>query len=288
VLANQFAADRGFAFSGSLTSRVAPLDPILTTASLRRSSGSVFGVRLARRMTPRVSAVFGFDISSVRWQFTDTALTGIESSRATFVQVFSGILATGGPTFANPSVTAATTFSGGARSLHKTVTGALEIDLAGAGPLTPYVTAGAGVSTGSIDLPVARVSGNYQFMFSGVARIDQTDVATVHFEAPDTRLVAVFGGGVRYAVSGSHGLRIGARVEVSGHAVDTLVDAAPVVASAAPAIITLSTTNPAIAFSNSPLSPGNLSGAPIADLKTFTGSGVALRVGFTAGYFFRF
>src|SRR6185295_7785744 len=52
--------------------RLVPLDSVLTSAVVRRTSGGVVGVRLSRRLTSLLSAEFNADFCVCRWMVTDS------------------------------------------------------------------------------------------------------------------------------------------------------------------------------------------------------------------------
>jgi hypothetical protein len=137
------------------------------------------------------------------------------------------------------------------------------------------------------DSPAATLSGNYRFNV-GTSPINETDLVRLHFVEQKHTFAGVFGGGVKYLVSSRHGVRADVRVQVSRYSVETMVDATPSSVPAIPGTAVVSSTTPAIAFSNASAVRTSLSDPAFKDLKTFTGSGSEIHTSLTAGYFFRF
>lgn len=112
--------------------------------------------------------------------------------------------------------------------------------------------------------------------------------ASAHFTAKDRAPVGLFGGGVKYALSARQGLRADVRVHISANSIDTLVDARPTVVLTTPGVAIFSGTTPPLLLSNVSSARSVLTGSPIADLKTFTGSGREMQTNVTVGCFVRF
>jgi hypothetical protein len=286
VLINQIGT--GFTGTSAAATRVTPLDPVLTAASLERKRGLSVGGRLTRRLTPIMSAEFGLDSMAGSLNLTSKALDGLEATRASFTPMWNALIATGGTIFLSPSVSSTSTLAKQADSRQTLVTGAMNFDLPSSGRIVPYVTAGAGVLLRSGDLPTATLTGTYQFRFLGTAPFSESDVVKVHFAMKDTAPVGLFGGGVKYALSPRQGLRVDARVHISRSSIDTMVDAHPSSALGIPGFSISSATTPSLVFSNVSVTRSNLTGPAITDLKTFAGSGLDVQTNLTVGYFVRF
>jgi hypothetical protein len=270
------------------STRIQTLDPVLTRTGLERKRGINFGGRVSRRLTSRLTAEFNVDSVTRTVNLTDATLQGVEATRATFGPVWNAIIATGAPLFSDPSTSSTTALSDGTRVRDTYLTGTVNIDLWRRTRIVPYLTAGGGVILRSGDLPTATLTGNYQFRFVGLAPLNESDVVKVHFTSRDTAPVGVFGGGVKYALSGRQGLRVDLRIHVSRNSLDTLADAQPARLLATPSFSIPSATVPALVFSNTSATRSSLSGPAIANLRTFTGSGSDLQSSLTVGYFVRF
>lgn len=281
----------GAGFGGSVLARtrVTPLDPVLTAASLERKRGVSVGGLVSRRLTRIVSGELAVESMAGSVNMTDGALAGLEATRASFTPMWNALLATGSSLFLNPVVTSTSTLSKQTDSRRTLVTGAANFELPVNGRVVPYATVGGGVLIRSGGLPTATLTGNYQFRFGGAGSpFNASDVVEVHFAAKDKAPVGLFGGGVKYALSARQGLRADVRVHISANSLDTLVNARPSSVTGTPAFSINSTTTPSLVFSNTAATRANLSGPAITDLKTFTGSGREIQTNLTVGYFVRF
>jgi hypothetical protein len=285
LLINQVAA----AFGGiTVADRMSPLDSMLTAASLERGAGASIGIRVSRRLTPRIRAEFAVETADESLTLSPTASTAVEATRSSFERVWNGIIATGGGVLFTNSSIAATVSKTEPSGRQTFYTGGIEYQLTRNKRLVPYATAAFGVAKRSGSLPETTLNGTYQFLFAGAAPLSEQDRVRVHYSAESTKPAGVFGGGIRYFLSARHGIRAELRVHLSGNSVTTLVDATPSSVPGSPAFSISSTTNPALVFSNTPAVRGNLSGPAVTNLTTFTGSGTAIRTSLNAGYFFRF
>jgi hypothetical protein len=271
----------------AVNGQITPLDGVLGAAAATRGTGGGVGFRLARRFGARYAAEFSFDYAAVPLEFTSKSLEGIEASRNTFINSWRALFATGPFTVNSVTATKDLTESTG-HQLQST--GVLTVDLVTHGRFVPYVAGGAGVVTNQGDAPAATLKGNYTVAIVGTFPINETDTVTVRIAPRSHETVGVFGGGVRYAVSPRWGIRADVRALAGGGKVDTIVDASPSVATQTPATFISSATSPSVQFSNNPITnqPSSLSGPAINGLKTFTGSGSAIRTNVAAGVYLRF
>ena len=284
VLINQIATGFGAA---AVPDRQTPLDPMLTASSLERGAGVGFGVRVLRRLTPRLRAAFVIERLSEALDFSASATAAVEATRASFERVWNGIIATGGGVlFTNPVVSGTVTASDASAAMMY-VTGGIEYQLTRDKRLVPFVSAAAGVAHRTGSLPELAINGTYQFLFFSGGQLSEQDHVRVHYRG-DSSPAGVFGAGFRYFMTARHGLRVEFRVHINGDSIATLVDATPQSVPGTPSFAIASSTTPALVFSNSPAVRGNLSGPAIASLETFSGSGTAMRVNLGVGYFFRF
>ncbi|MEZ5318311.1 MAG: hypothetical protein R2752_13000 [Vicinamibacterales bacterium] len=261
--------------------RVDPLDAALGADTIRTRTGATLGVRVRRVLNARWSAEAAFDLFAGSGGLSSDLETAIDTTRASFESAFGALLATG--PFTGVAISTTASSSGGAREV--AFTGTLQRRFGARGAFTPYVTGGAGVLA-SAATPSVTVEGHYRFSILGEVPIDETDRLTIRRERPATP-VFVFGGGLDRDLGGRWGLRVDGRVYLAKGA--TLVaDAAPVVATGAPADFIESFTNPAVQFSNNPSSGrvstlgGGLDGFEIVS------TGLATRVVLTVGFVARF
>jgi hypothetical protein len=267
-----------------VSGRITPLDPIIGSAAVSRGTGAAAGARVTRRFGSRYFAEFNVDYARAPLTFTQASLDGMEASRSTFINAFTRLFRSGPSQ--NPSVTATVTTTGHAGSELLT-TGVFGVDLTTHGKLIPYVVGGGGIVHRSGDTPSTTLAGNYAFPLSGVG-INETDTVTIRVAPRANAPVGVFGGGVRYAASDRWGLRGDVRFAAGGGTHDVLVDATPSVAITNPGLIVATPTTPAAVFSSSAVIQSSLSGPQISGLRTFTGSGFAVRTNVTAGVYLRF
>ena len=266
---------------------ITPLDSVIGAAAASRRGGAAAGVRLTRRFGARYSAELNVDYARTPLRFSETALDGIEASRRTFVNAFRGLFLSGPSS--NPTVTATAAITEGA-GYELLTTGVFGVDLMTRGRLIPYVVGGGGVARSAGKAPSAALVGNYSFPipFSSAPGIDETDRVTIRVVPRATSPVGVFGGGVRYAASRRWGVRGDVRVFAGGGRQDVQIDANPSVARSSVGVILISPTTPSAVFSSSAAVTSSLTGPAISGLRTFTGSGSALRTNISAGIYLRF
>ena len=261
-----------------VSSRLVPLDGAF--GPLRGATGGAFGLRVRRRLTRHLSAEVSLDALLGTAGDVNALASAMETTRASFVSAFQGLLATG--PFTNVAVDATTSRqSGAARDLFFTAAGRWEF--AAHGRFVPYVTAGAGVTTGAGTLPSIALTGHYKFQIVGVdgqlVPIDETDRVTLRY-VRRTTAVGVFGGGVRRDLSRQWGVSADVRVFVGPNNTQLLLDATPTVARGSPAGFIESFTDPAVQFSNDPSTgrQSTLSGPALSGFTAFQGTGIATRV----------
>jgi hypothetical protein len=284
LLINQIAAG----FGSAILDRITTLDPVLTTSSLERGTGVGFGVRVSRRLTPRLRAAFVVESASESLEFSASATAAIEATRASFERIWNGIIATGGGVVFTNSAVRGTATTSDASGRMTYVTGGVEYQLTRDKRLVPFVTAAAGVAHRTGSLPELTLTGTYQFLFITGGPLSEEDKVRVHFSADGSSPAGVFGAGFRYFMSSRQGIRAEFRIHMSGGSVVTQVDATPMNVLGTPAFFANSSTSPTLVFSNSSVIKGNLTGPAITSLETFTGSGTAVRSNLGVGYFFKF
>ncbi len=210
-----------------------PLDPVLAGPLGEHRGGGSVGVRVSRVLTPRVTAELSVDYGFATLRITPANGEAIETTRASFIQAWRGVILFNRNRVLNSLTSTATLADGSARRLF--TSGAVNINLTTSGALIPYVTVGAGVASMTGDLPSATLNGNYQFRLGSGPPVDETDTVTVHDARTRHALAGVLGGGVKYHVSSRWGLRFDARVALSKAAANTELNATPNVARLTPA-----------------------------------------------------
>lgn len=268
-------------FGGS--ARIAALDPLFARVSGGRTGAA--GVRLRRWTSSRSSLELAVDFSGSTPVAPTDVRAAIESARRSFGETFTELLQTG--PFTGVVVDADAEVSGDARR-EVAATAAFSADVGTLGPLTPYLTFGGGIVAGVGAAPTAELSGRYRFSVLGQVPIDESDRVTIAFDRPLT-FAAVFGGGLRRALSEQWGIRIDIRAFVGPDPTRIRLTARPSSERAAPAGFIESFTNPSIQFSNDPSigRRSSLSAAPLDAVTVFDG-GVQTRTMVTFGISRRF
>jgi hypothetical protein len=255
-----------------LSSRIAPLDPLFAPASAAHPAA--FGLRVRRRLNPRVAleiGVDGFAQSSIHTAGISQALdSAFGSLGPAFIDLFKS-----GP-FASPKVITA---EGVIHAPYDetAITAAVNRDVGHLGRLQPYVTLGGGVMIPRDEFFAGgSAQARYMASIAGEVPIDETDTVRVEFTRPKS-VVAVLGGGLRHDFSRAWALRFDARVLVGPDTTRIHLDATPSVARGAPAGFIESFTHPAIQFSNDPATGrvSSLSGPPLQNLEVFNGGVIA-------------
>jgi hypothetical protein len=255
------------------TSRIAPLDPVFGPPP--SAHPAAFGLRVRRRMNPRLSlelGIDGFAQSSIRTAEVSQAVgTAFDSLGPAFIDLFAS-----GP-FTSSKVIAA---EGVVHAPYNetAITAAVNRDAGRLWRLQPYVTVGGGVVIPREEFFAGgSVQAQYTTSILGEVPIDETDSVRVAFTRPKS-VVAVLGGGLRHDFRRAWALRFDARVLVGPDTTRVHLDATPSVARGTPAGFIESFTNPAIQFSNDPATgrQTSLSGEALHDVEVFNG-GVLVR-----------
>jgi hypothetical protein len=267
----------------NLAGRVAPLDAVFSP--LQSGHRADVGVRVRRWLSARYAIEVAVDVLGSADLAPQDFAASVEATRGSFVTAFTDLLASG--PIANVSVGAqAATQGGSARDT--AVTGAIVRQFLAERSLSPYVTFGGGVVTGSGTLPSATLVGRYAFSVLGQVPIDESDHAGLRYEHGAT-FTFVAGGGVRKNFSSTWGLRADVRMHIGPDGTRVLVDAQPASVRGTPAGFVESFTNPAIQFSNDPATgrQSSLSGAGLQSFEVFKG-GTRARTQITVGVIRRF
>lgn len=270
-----------------VTSRLAPLDEVLTTAAARRQNAAVFGLRIGRDLTTRFAAEFSFDYAQAGLRLTDDAREVIENARSSFTSAWEALLATG-PTFRRTVTSEAEIGSGTGHEL--TFTGALKVRLPPVAALDPYLTAGAGVVLDRGTLPSATLTGAYAFRFADVFPVNERDTVRVKIQNADSIFVGLLGAGADYNLSRRYGIRGDVRLQFVRNELETFISTSPSVTLQEPGFAVSTLPSPSIQFSNSTLfnRPSSLSAPAVTDLLTFEGTGTRVVTSVTVGWYIRF
>jgi len=265
------------------TATIESIDRVFAVPAPGRTG--VAGARLRRRLSSRFAAEVSVDFLGRSGVAPEDLGDVVDRARASYVTAFGELLTTG--PFTNV-VVGADGGTSGSRRQELAATAALNWDLTGDGrPLIPYVTAGAGLTTGSGSVSAA-INGQYRFSILGEVPVRELDSVTVRFERR-TAFAAVLGGGLRRDLSEKWGVRIDARAYVGPDSTRITLTTASSITRGTPAGFVESFTSPAIQFSNDPATGrrSSLSAPPLEDFRVFSG-GTEIRTLITFGVSRRF
>jgi hypothetical protein len=266
TLLNGVLQDFGFA------NRIAPLDPLFAPAP--STHPAAFGLRVRRRLNPRVSLEIGVDglaTSSIRSEEISQAL---QTTFGSLGPALTDLFASGPFT---PSLVATDESLLHVPYEEMAITAAINHDAWRLGPLQPYFTIGGGIVIPRDDLfAEGSAQSRYTTSILGQVPIDETDSVSVTFTRPKS-FVAVLGGGLRHDFSRPWSVRVDARILVGPDTTRIRLDATPSVARGTPAGFIESFTNPAIQFSNDPATGrvSSLSGPALQNVDVFKGGVLA-------------
>jgi hypothetical protein len=277
ALLNSVAGELGAA------ARIAPLDPLFGPGNIARTG--VAGVRMRRRLSPRMSAEIAVDWLGQGSSAPSDFATTVDAARSSYTAAMGQVLATG--PFSAVLVEATASSDQGSRR-EFAATGALNADFRGFGGLTPYATFGGGILAGTGALPSADLTGRSRFLVLGEVPIDESERMALRFERPPA-FVIVLGGGLRRDISERWGLRVDVRALLGPDATRIVVDSETASVRGAPTGFVESFTNPAIQFSNDPSTGrrSTLSAPPLQSFRVFSG-GIRTRTTITVGISRRF
>jgi hypothetical protein len=218
-------------------------------------------------------------------RLTPAALADVEATRASFQSAFDGLFALVPQTGLRVTSTADIVNQDGQEI---TLSGALRLALRSAGRVGVHALAGAAAIFARGQTVEVRLRGSYQFSAFGVTPINETDQVTVTFGARDRVTAGLVGGGLTIRLSGRQSLRVDGRALLSANRATVQVTATPSVAPLQPSTIWATLTDPAVQFSTTTGARSSMSGGTVVDLRTFTGSGLDVRLAITAGYVVKF
>jgi hypothetical protein len=259
---------------------IVPLDDALQQSAVRRKTGAVFGVRLARNLTDRFGAEFTLDFHRGGLTFTDDLRPAAEATRDSIEAAFRGAF--------GPQATVTTSISEVQDVGQELIAaGALRIALVRGKAAEPYVIVGAGVASARGESPTMDLFRSLQLQFGTPSVHEELDAVTITAHQ-DLSGLLVFGGGLRQSIGSHSGVRIDARVFVINEKTSTRIEAHPTTFPAPTAFATFrASSGLGIIFSSFQGMSSSLA-APLDEFETFTGSGFRTQVSATVGYYFRF
>jgi hypothetical protein len=268
-----------------LAERVVPLDSAFAASGLSAGTGATLGVRVRRTLTRRLSIEAAIEAQPGAIAVAAALESAAESTRESFERAIRALLSSG--PFSDVVVMTTRTTESSRTAL--AASGAVHFDLRSFGSFEPYVTAGAGLLSGTGEGAAVTIESVYRFMILETVPIEETDRVTVR-AVRGSAVAAIAGGGVRRRISDRWTLRIDGRVSLGPSPDRLLLDAAPTVAVGAPTGFIESFTHPSIQFSNHPSTgrQSTISGAPIEGFRVFQSEGLATRLVVTIGLARRF
>lgn len=266
---------------------LSPLDAVLTGALADPAAGAQLGFRVSRSLSPRLALEFTFDYSAAPAEIDVETAALLETSRASFVSSWTGILQTGPFVDADVAATSDVDRRGGRRTF---ATATLNVDLRTEGRLIPYLLAGGGVVSSVGEGPTARLEGRYAFDVASGWQGRELDRLSIRHDTTAHGFTGVVGGGVKWMATRRWGVRLDARLYLSDLTTRTILDANPEVATLTPVGQVSSVTFPSLQLSNNPITgfPSSLSGPGIEGVQTFEAGGVRPQLAITGGLLWRF
>ena len=262
-----------------------PLDDVLATGGLLRphTYGGGAGFSVTRIVNRRFAVEFGGSYNTYpRIEMPVATRDRITESRESFEPTWAALMRIG--PFADSTVSSTDTHRDG-RLRELAVTGALQVTFPTAGRAAPYASLGAGYVQVSGELVSSELVGTYRFRLHGEDLFEQVDAVTLRVSSSGV-LVGVVGAGVKSYLSDRWGLRLDARALIGPSATYLEVDTDPRVRADDLAGAIASRTAPSLQFGNT--AAGSTLGLATRGLRTWSASGVSVRVRVAVGVFWRF
>ena len=261
-----------------------PLDDVLATGLVgpHPYAGGT-SISVTRIVNRRFAVEFGGSYSTdPRIEMPVATRDRIRESRESFEPTWAALMLIG--PFAEPTVSSTHTHRDG-RLREVAVTGALQVTFPTAGRAVPYASVGAGYVHVSGELPSSDVVGTYRFRIHGEHLFEQVDAVTLRSSSSGA-IVGVVGGGVKSYLSDRWGLRLDVRALIGPSATYLEVDTDPRVRADDLSDAIASRTAPSIQFGNE--AAVSTLGLATRGLRTWSASGLSVRVRVALGVFWRF
>jgi hypothetical protein len=268
---------------------IAPLDSVLTTSALTRTSGGVTGFRIGHTITRRVLVLLSYDQTQTRVVLTPSAQATIAATNASYKPYWDAWLV--GPQVGNISTSSAVTFAG-SEGTQRMISVAAEIRILTIRGWTPYVALGGGVSLPlpAVDATVTLL-GHYEATLvrpgavNNGAQVSETDQVQVRYEL-EPNGIGIFGAGVERSLARHLGVRAEVRSFLSANMIRTRIDTRPISGPMAPPFVNFrGGVNPDLQVSTT-ASPTSLSLLGVDHFDSFRAKGNLPT--FIAGVFLRF
>lgn len=277
----QFQANAGTTFP-----RIASLDDALRSGGGKQGSGALFGLRLGRALSDKVSIEFSVERGLAKMELSNELSDALQEASETFEQSFTALLSTAPQTNLSVNATVTTRDSSSAQMR---VAGALKWTVYSGSRLQAYLSGGGGLIMNSGDAPQAVLNGRYTFRFFGAFPMDESDRVVVTLNQKKNNPMGLVGAGFTFGLSSSSGLRADARLLLSSTKDTVTMTAAPGVVAGSPQQVLTTAPNiiPGLQFSTMAGVRSTLSG-PNENLTIFTGSGLSKQLAVSLGIFKRF
>ena len=277
----QFAANAGTTFP-----RIAPLDEALRSGGGKQGSGGLFGLRLGRALTEKVTFELSVERGLAKMELNDALAGAMQAASDSFEASFNALLNTAPLTNLSVNSTVTTRSSSSAQIR---LSGALKWNVLSGGRLQAYLTGGGGILMNTGEAPQSVLNGRYTFRFFGAFPMDESDRVVVTLNQKKNNPMGLLGGGFTFDLSPSSGLRADVRLLLSSMRDRVTLSAAPGVIAGTPTqvLTTAANINPGLQFSTQSGVRTTLSG-PNENLTIFTGSGLGKQIAFSLGVFARF
>lgn len=271
LLLNQVAA-QFTQITGQPFTAIAPMDDVLRASGSRQGARGLFGVRLGRALTPRVSLELMLERGDGGLTVSDAALATLEAANASFSTAFTDLLSTAPVT----GVQIGSRLTTGTSSHSQTrIIGAVSRILTQGRRWYLAGTVGAGIQTRGGEAATVNMSGQYAFSLFGLSEFTEQDNVVVRFHDSDSVGLALLGVTLTWDATPTTGIRLGARAHLTANNTTTSVVTTPQVTTSASSPAFLPTmTQPALQFSNRTTPLSSLNPALASTLTTFTGSGL--------------
>ena len=268
-----------------------PLDDVLATGGLVRPHAYGGGANLSvtRIVNRRFAVEFGGSYSTYpRIAMPVATRARISESRESFEPTWAALMRLG--PFAKPTTVRSTDVR--STETHRdghlrevAVTGTLQVTFPTAGRAAPYASVGAGYVHVSGELSSSDVVGTYRFRIHGDHLFEQVDAVTLRASSSGV-MVGVVGGGVKSYLSDRWGLRLDVRALIGPAATYVEVDTDPRVRADDLSDAIASRTAPSIQFGTE--AAVSTLGLATRGLRTWSASGLSVRVRVALGVFWRF
>lgn len=285
LLMNQVLAQFATA-TGTTFPRISSLDSALNSAGGKIGTGGLFGLRVGRALSEKLSVEFNAEKSLAKMELGDEMRDGLQAASDSFIEVFEAVL--GAAPVTNLAVSSSVT-TRKVSSSQARLAASLKWRLYRSGRLEGYVSGGAGMIRNGGVPPQAVLNGRYAFRYFGAFPMDETDRVVVTLNQQKTSAMGVIGGGVTFDFTSRSGLRADLRLLLNSSKDRTTMTAAPgVLAGNPPQVLTTGPgISPGLQFSTQSGVRSSLSG-PNQNLTIFTGSGMSKQFAFSLGVFKRF